>query len=326
MIWSQWLEEKLLEQVPHRMFTLTVPKRIRPFFLWDRKLLALLARSASETIKRFYQEMTGQPDAVPGIVLSVQTFGNRAANYHPHIHCLVTDGAFLPDDSFVSASFLPPVDISELFRRTVLKAFVERNLISQVQAENMLSWPHSGFHVHLGPLIHPDQPEELKATARYCARAPLALSRLSYHAEQNAVSYTYTNPYDHTERTERITPEELIARLATHLPDPWEHLTRYYGFYSNRTRGARSDAGTDAETDGEGQETIVAAKPPPRWKKQWTELLQLVFEVTLNCPRCGAEMNIISFITDHQHVDKILRHLRAKGIDARAGPFEATGA
>jgi hypothetical protein len=52
-LWSQWLGERLLAKVPHRMITLTVPKRIRPFFLWDRKLLGLLARCAAETIKIF---------------------------------------------------------------------------------------------------------------------------------------------------------------------------------------------------------------------------------------------------------------------------------
>jgi hypothetical protein len=72
-IWSDWLGEVLLENVPHRMITLTVPKRIRPFFLWDRKLLGLLARCAAETIKTFYREMTGEPDGVPGLVVSVQT-------------------------------------------------------------------------------------------------------------------------------------------------------------------------------------------------------------------------------------------------------------
>jgi hypothetical protein len=57
-IWSEWLGEELLEKVPHRMITLTVPKRIRPFFLWDRKLLGLLARCAAERILTFYREMT----------------------------------------------------------------------------------------------------------------------------------------------------------------------------------------------------------------------------------------------------------------------------
>jgi len=54
------------------------------------------------------------------------------------------------------------------------------------------------------------------------------------------ISYTYTNPYDHFEYTEKISPYELIARLMTHLPDPWEQTTRYFAFYSNRTRGKRN--------------------------------------------------------------------------------------
>jgi len=228
-IWSEWLGAELLEAVPHRMITLTVPKRIRPFFLWDRKLLGLLARCAALAIKLFYREMTGEYGDVPGMVVSVQTFGNRAGNFHPHIHCLATDGVFLSDGTFVRSSFLPPVDIAELFRREVLRAFVERGLITESVAENMLSWPHSGFHVHLGPVIHADEREELKKTARYGARAPLALSRLTYDREEEQVSYVYTNPYDHAEYTEKVTPHELIARLMAHIPDPWEQTTKYYG-------------------------------------------------------------------------------------------------
>jgi hypothetical protein len=121
----------------------------------------------------------------------------------------------------------------------LLRAFVEKELISDTVAENMLSWPRSGFHVHLGPLIHEDEGKLLKTTARYCARAPLSLSRLRYHSEAWIVTYTYTNPYDNTEATERITPQELIARLCAHIP----------------------------------------STPPSRWKKGWGELLQLVFEV-----------------------------------------------
>ena len=89
MIWSEWLGAELLENVSHRMITLTVPKRIRPFFLRDRKLLGLLARCGARTIKTFYRAKTGEPDGTPGMVVSIQTFGNRAGNFHPHIHCLV---------------------------------------------------------------------------------------------------------------------------------------------------------------------------------------------------------------------------------------------
>jgi hypothetical protein len=320
-IWSEWLGEVLLENVPHRMITLTVPKRIRPFFLWDRKLLGLLARCAAETIKTFYREMTGEPDGTPGMVVSVQTFGNRAGNYHPHIHCLATDGVHLSDDTFVRSSFLPPVDIAELFRREVLRAFLERELITESVAENMLSWPHSGFHVHLGPVISGDEREELKRTARYGARAPLALSRLTYDRQKEEIAYTYTNPYDTCEYTEKISPYELIARLVTHIPDPWEHTTRNFGWYSNRTRGVRkkcTTVGSDMQNDNKEKE----ARAPLHWRRKWAELLRLVFEVTLSCPRCGTEMKIISVLTERELIRKILTHLKEKGVDARAGPFE----
>ena len=56
-------------------------------------------------------------------------------------------------------------------------------------------------------------------------------------------------------------------------------------------------------------------------KKNWAELLQLVFEVSLACPRCGTEMKILSVITGSEPIEKILRHLRDKSIDPRAGPF-----
>jgi hypothetical protein len=44
----------------------------------------------------------------------------------------------------------------------------------------------------------------------------------------------------------------------------------------------------------------------------------------LACPRCGGEMRVIALIQEPAIIDKILRHLRQKGRDARAGPW-ATG-
>ena len=298
------------------MITLTVPKRIRPFFLWDRKLLGTLARCAAGTIRSFYRQVLQEPDGDPGIVTSIQTFGNRAANYHPHIHCLAADGLFLSDGAFRYTPFISPVDISELFRRVVLEAFVKEELITQDVAHNMLSWPHSGFHVHIGPRLLLDDGDSLGATARYAARAPISLSRLHYDRENQKATYCYTSAYDKQEHIEQLSPLELIARLATHIPDRYEHLLRYSGHYSNRSRGTRRAMVSGTETG------IVDEKSPPtHWRRQWQQLLQRVFHVTLTCPTCGTEMKIISVISGSEPVDKILSHLRDKGIDARAGPF-----
>ena len=54
-------------------------------------------------------------------------------------------------------------------------------------------------------------------------------------------------------------------------------------------------------------------------------LIRLIYEVDpLTCPRCGGEMRVIALIQEPAVIDKILRHLREKGRDARAGPW-ATG-
>jgi len=310
--------EELLAPVPHRMFTLTVPKRIRPFFLWERKLLGTLARCAADTIRQFYQHMLQELRGTPGIVTSIQTFGNQAANYHPHVHCLAADGLFVPDGTFRSPSFFSSMDIVELFQRTVLKAFVQQELIPQEVAENMLSWPHSGFHVHIGARLMPDDHHALDATLRYAARAPVSLCRLQYDREKQQVTYSYTSAYDKREHVERLSACEFIARLTTHVPGRYERLIRYYGVYSSRSQGVRRAR----EAGGGVDRGEIEEKPPPtHLRRQWQRLLQRVFNVTLRCPTCETEMKIIAVITEEEPIHKILAHLKTKKIDPRAGPF-----
>jgi hypothetical protein len=97
------------------------------------------------------------------------------------------------------------------------------------------------------------------------------------------------------------------------------HSTHHFGAYSHRTRGLWKKRGIMA---GETR----AGSPAARWKKSWAELLRLVFEVSLACPHCGGEMKIVAFITGSEPIEKILSHMRAKGIDARAGPFADSAA
>ena len=106
----------------------------------------------------------------------------------------------------------------------------------------------------------------------------------------------------------------------THIPDPLEQNNRYFGWYSNRTRGVRKKC-TTVGSDLQSEKKEKEARAPLHWRRKWAELLRLVFEVKLSCPRCGIEMKIISFITETEPIRKILAHLKEKGIDARAGPF-----
>jgi hypothetical protein len=38
---------------------------------------------------------------------------------------------------------------------------------------------------------------------------------------------------------------DWLAQLVSHIPNKGEQMVRYYGFYSNKSRGLRKKAGTD---------------------------------------------------------------------------------
>ena len=88
---NAWRE--ILDQLPHQQVVLTVPKRLRPYFLYDRSLLGELSRVAARTVTSFIRATVGEKHLSVGIVSSIQTHGSLA-NRNPHLHMLVTDGGF----------------------------------------------------------------------------------------------------------------------------------------------------------------------------------------------------------------------------------------
>ncbi len=61
--WSLWLDERLLAPVPHRQVVLTLPKRLRAYFLHDRRRLGLLSRIAARTLRAYVRAALGERDA-----------------------------------------------------------------------------------------------------------------------------------------------------------------------------------------------------------------------------------------------------------------------
>ncbi len=133
---------------------------------------------------------------------------------------------------------------------------------------------------------------------------------------------------------------DFIARLVAHIPDKGQVMQRYYGHYANRTRGARRKAEEAAAAPGAdgrvpagdpelagGGVTIVEPEDFSRGdaRRRWAELIRLVYEVDpMVRPRCGGQMRVIALIQEPAVIGKILKHLRSKGRDGRAGPW-ATG-
>jgi hypothetical protein len=84
-------------------------------------------------------------------------------------------------------------------------------------------------------------------------------------------------------------------------------MTRYYGWYANRTRGVRKKLAAGSQIP---DAPVVLAEREDlslrEARRRWAELLRKVFEVDpLKCPGCGGGMRIISFITRQNLIDQI---------------------
>ena len=69
----------------------------RPAFhaRFDRDLLGKLCRCVWTCIKGETRRLLGRNDVVPGMIAAIQTFGTLL-HWNPHIHSLVTCGAYYP--------------------------------------------------------------------------------------------------------------------------------------------------------------------------------------------------------------------------------------
>jgi hypothetical protein len=79
--WGEWVREFLLLDVPHRQVVFTIPKTLRIFFKFRRRLLGELCRSAVRALTVYLEALAGE-ELVPGIIVAVQTFGDWV-NFHP---------------------------------------------------------------------------------------------------------------------------------------------------------------------------------------------------------------------------------------------------
>jgi hypothetical protein len=92
-------------------------------------------------------------------------------------------------------------------------------------------------------------------------------------------------------------PTDFIAAITQHIPDKGVQMVRYYGWYSNKSRGVRQR--------GLPPELVVSKpgiSPPPPAKlpsKKWRDVIRKVWHTDpLRCPRCGESMRVIAIIDD----------------------------
>jgi hypothetical protein len=150
---------------------------IRRYFLYDRKLLSDLSRCAWDSLEALPLATTPDPDASPGTVIAIQTFGDFL-NFNPHCHVLCTDGTFSGSGSFQVAPALDDQALEKLFQHKVLKRLVRKGKITEELVQLIMSWRHSGFNVHCGPTIQQNDEEAMENIGRYVVRASFSQEKM----------------------------------------------------------------------------------------------------------------------------------------------------
>ncbi len=122
---GEWLCEEVLKAVPRRHFVFSIPKILRHYFLYDRKLLCDLSRCGWEILKEFSREAVPEEGAIPRAVVAIHSFGDFLG-WHPHLHVLCTDGCFCENGTFRVAPLLELKHLEEIFRHKVFKLLLSK--------------------------------------------------------------------------------------------------------------------------------------------------------------------------------------------------------
>ena len=286
---AEHLYQEVLLAVEHRHIVFTIPKRVRVYFRYDRKLLNLLLVSAWQSVARHLGVKTG-------IILTAQTAG-EALNYHPHLHGILTNGLVTEAGELAPFAAIDLKQLTREFCSRVLAKLKARKLISKEQVEQIQSQEHSGFSVWVGEPFKDENSD--KFVARYIERGPVSLERLSVNGAKVIYSTKAGEVHEYQ-------PLDFLAQLTAHIPQPYESITRYYGEYSCRKRGEKKKQ-AKAQQDLVQQEAVTELEPKKRASVTWAQCIKKIYEVDpLECPRCKEQMRIVAFLQDTVEIKKIM--------------------
>lgn len=212
LLFAEHLTNELLLKLPHRQFVFTMPKALRPFFRHDRRLFSEVSRLIYDILAEFYHEAAGRL-LLTGIVVAHQTFGDML-RWNPHFHAIVLEGGFDGEGTFVYIPFSGLQSMVEVFRRRVIKLLVERGMLNEHFARNLLSWRHSGFSIDNSVRILDDSARE--SLAEYIARPPISLKKIRYEPFKGRVLFHTT--YSHYFK-QNLHMFEALDFLADLTPD-----------------------------------------------------------------------------------------------------------
>jgi len=240
---QKWIKGRMRRLLPTHHFhvVFTLPKQLRALVLANPKLvLPILFEAASSTLLT----LGGQRlDGDIGITAVLHTWA-RNMQYHPHLHCIVTGGAYDADmDRWTHADkkHLFPVPVMrELFRGRflhLLQKARDKEELSFVggckELEDPVLWAgvRDGLYgrswVVYAKRPFKKAPHLVRYLGAYTHRVAISGARLLDLSDESVTIGT------RGDKTATMKPQEFIRRFLLHVLPPGFTKIRHYGLYAS---------------------------------------------------------------------------------------------
>ena len=162
------LGEEVLADVGHLLWTFTIPKMLRPYFLHHRELLGRLCQAGWQVVSELMRVATGDADLQPGMVAVIQTSGDLLG-WHPHVHAIASRGGWDREGRWVPVPFVDTVAAERLFRHQVIALLRDEGLLSEERIALLLSWRNSGSRSTTASPLPPGTRRASSASGATCS-------------------------------------------------------------------------------------------------------------------------------------------------------------
>jgi hypothetical protein len=265
-----------------------------------------------------------QPDGKLAAIAGVQTFGDYLV-FHPHLHILSASGLFDQTGTFhllPAASTKSMEALTELFRHRFIQTLVDHKLLTEKKAHDLLNWKHSGFNLDAGEKpVAADDVDGRRQLAEYLLRAPFSLQKITWNEKTATVIYRSGHNWKTKRNFEVFSATDFLAAAVEHIPDRYHHTIRYYGIYSNRSRGIEQRRNPIpiscqcahpecAPPDPPSALSTVTHPQQPNRKLRplWRDLILRVWgEDPLLCPKCKTTMKVVDKVRRPEEIEFFLK-------------------
>ena len=306
--YAERLADRLLD-LPYRFFTFTIPAGLRSLVNQNAELLKIVQDSMfialQETLEVAYNNELEKKASSKGLkrekdlklktgmLAGLQTFGGDM-KIHIHEHCIIVDGGIDEYSQIVNVREIP----MPLLRRKIqyhvltnLRKAIPRTWENQRLINEMFEKYPKGFVVYDSGKAG-NRNGLVRYIVRYIRHPAIANSRLVRYDGDDVTFW-----YEHKKEQYTVVMKvfDFIESVIKHIPQKHQKLIRYYGLFSRRLR-------------------MWAEKIIDVWRRHEERVLGRQLELFQNlleskkeadkqrnrnrlqilCPRCGAEMELLS--------------------------------